>query len=252
MSDVTYPHAPARDSTVRDDTTYVSAMLKRTNWGAVIAGAVTAISLQLLFSVLGIALGATTGDVTSAVDGTNPDRISIAAGLWWLITGTISLYIGGCVVGRFSGMVRSPDVLLHAFVMWAVTAIFGFAVVSSGTGMALDKAVDSYMATTNPNYGRPGGFPMTADGHRAGDSDRVIRTADTSMQRDNQAATGNTTNNVGDTNLDKDDVDEARRVVRNASWWTLIALLVGIGVSLGGAWSTAPHRIVVRPTTAHD
>ncbi len=41
-------------------------------------------------------------------------------------------------------------------------------------------------------------------------------------------------------------------MVRNASWWTLVALLLGIGVSLGGAWSTAPHRIVVRPTTAHD
>ncbi len=251
MSDVAYPHAPARDTTVRDDTTYVSAMLKRTNWGAVIAGAVTAISLQLLFSVLGIALGATTGDVTSAVEGTNPERISIAAGLWWLITGTISLYIGGCVVGRFSGMVRSPDVLLHAFVMWAVTAIFGFAVVSSGTGMALDKAVDSYMAT-NANYGRPGGFPMTLDGQRAGDTDRVIRTADTGVQGDSQARTGSPTNNAANTNVDSQDVEEARRMVRNASWWTLVALLVGIGVSLGGAWSTAPHRIVVRPTTAHD
>ena len=227
-------------------------MLKRTNWGAVIAGAVTAISLQLLFSVLGIALGATTGDVTNAGDGTTREGISIAAGLWWLITGTISLYIGGCVVGRFSGMVRSPDVLLHAFVMWAVTAIFGFAVVSSGAGMALDKAVDSYMATTNSHYGRPGGFPMTADGQRAGDPDRVIRTADTGVQGDNQAGSGNTGNNAANTNLNNEDIEEARRVVRNASWWTLIALLVGIGVSLGGAWSTAPHRIVVRPTTAHD
>jgi hypothetical protein len=244
MSDVAYPHSPARDNTIRDDTTYVSAMLKRTNWGAVIAGAVTAISLQLLFSVLGIALGTTTGDVTNAGDGTAHEGISVMAGLWWFITGTISLYIGGCVVGRFSGMVRSPDVLLHAFVMWAVTAIFGFAVVSSGAGMALDKAVDSYLVTQG-NYSRPGSFPMTADGQRTGDKDRVIRTSDTSMQGENQMA-----NNGA--NAPKQDIEEARRVVRNASWWTLIALLAGIGVSLGGAWSTAPHRIVVRPTTAHD
>lgn len=250
MSDVHYPHSPVRETAVRDDTTYVSAMLKRTNWGAVIAGAVTAISLQLVFSVLGIALGATTGDVTTGRSDATVAGISLAAGLWWLITGSISLFIGGCVVGRFSGMVRSPDVLLHAFVMWAVTAIFGFAVVSSGTGMALDKAVDAYMAT-NSSYGRPGGFPMTADGRRLGEADRVIRTSDTSMQTGDPERAEIAPNTDLD-NLENQDVEEARRVVRNASWWTLVALMVGIGVSLGGAWSTAPHRIVVRPTTAHD
>jgi len=223
-------------------------MLKRTNWGAVIAGAVTAISLQLLFSILGIAIGSTASDTTA--NSSTPQAISLAAGLWWLITGSISLFIGGCVVGRFSGMVRSPDTLLHAFVMWAVTAIFGFAVVSSGAGMALNDAVDAY-TTQNLSRFQVGRFPMTANGRHSGEADRVIRTSDTSMQGGDQTATGSPADTTGNT-VDKQDLEEARRVVRNASWWTLIALLVGIGVSLGGAWSTAPHRIVVRPTTAHD
>lgn len=243
MPDVAYSPATTRDA--RDDTTYVSAMLKRTSWGAVFAGAVAAISLQLLFSVLGIAIGATAGDVGSVGYGATPRGISIAAGLWWLITGSIALYIGGCVVGRFAGMVRSPDILLHAFVLWAVTAIFGFAVVSSGAGAALNNAVDAY-TLQNLNQGQFGAFPMTADGQRGGD--RVIRTSDTAVPSGStNTGTANTT-----TNLDQQDLEDARRVVRNASWWTLVALLIGIGVSLGGAWSTAPHRIVVRPTTAHD
>lgn len=238
MSDVTYAHSPGHSSPTMDDTTYLSGILKRTSWGAVIAGAVTAISLQLLFSVLGIALGTTTGDMTATFSST-PDKIGIVGGLWWLGTGTISLFIGGCVVGRFSGMVRSPDVLLHALVMWSVTAIFGFFVLS-GVGVGLGDAFASQMAGTNRSP--LGQFAMSAQQRTHGDGSRVILTTD-SASPDDQVPT---------TTLDQEDAEAARRIVRNAAWWTMVALLVGIGVSLGGAWSTAPHRIVVRPASAQD
>src|SRR5262245_50395024 len=100
-----------------NDLTVMAAVLKRTSWGAVIAGAVTAISVQMILTVLGIALGVTTNEVVNGVVRT-PENLKTAAGVWWLVSGAVSLFTGGCVVGRFAGITKSPDVLLHGFTMW--------------------------------------------------------------------------------------------------------------------------------------
>ena len=143
MADVAY----TTTGTVRresDEPTFLGAVLKRTSWGAVIAGAVVAIGVQMVLTVLGIAIGVS---ATDAHDYNSRVAANTATGsaIWWLITGTIALLIGGCVVGRFGGMTRSPDVLLHGLTMWAVTALFGFLVVSGGAGML-------YGSTMNTSY----------------------------------------------------------------------------------------------------
>jgi hypothetical protein len=223
MADIV--HGPARYRDERhdeNDLTILAAVLKRTSWGAVIAGAVTAISVQMILTVLGIALGVTTHDV---VNGTVPtqDGVKTAAGVWWLVSGAASLFIGGCVVGRFAGMTRSPDVLLHGFTMWAVTALFGFMVVSAGAGALYGSSMDAtYNASRTMRDGTVQGMP-----------DRPVSvTGESVAERPAQRPVT---------------PDEAQRYVRAASWWTLGGLLLGIGVSLGGSWLTAPKRIIVRP-----
>ena len=118
------------------------AILRRTSWGAVIAGAVAAISTQMILTLLGIAVGATTSDVAVGSDRIQ-HGITTAAAAWWLASGTLAILVGGCVVGRLTGMVRSTDVLLHGFTMWAVTALFGFLVVSTGAGALYGTSLDA-------------------------------------------------------------------------------------------------------------
>jgi signal transduction histidine kinase len=72
--------------------------LARITWSSVIAGAVAAIAAQVLFATLGLAIGL-------SVPGT-AEGIGIFAGIWWLVTGLISLFIGGWVAGRFAGVVN--------------------------------------------------------------------------------------------------------------------------------------------------
>lgn len=55
-------YADTRKSDTRSDVTVLGAILKRTTWGAVIAGAVVAISCQMLLTVLGITLLAEVAD----------------------------------------------------------------------------------------------------------------------------------------------------------------------------------------------
>lgn len=238
MADMAYPAGVSgRDYERRDDdVTILGAVLRRTSWGAVIAGAVVAISLQMIMTVLGIAIGVTADNVISGADRVR-DGMGFGASAWWLITGTLSLYIGGCVVGRFAGMARSPDVLLHGLTMWAVTALFGFFVVTAGAGALYGTSMhDAYVGAQAAQDGD------TADGaFGAGGARRDTGT----NGQDRTADQGGSTVVNADGRVVTD--DEARRYVQAASWWTLVGLAAGIAASVGGSWSAAPTRIEVRP-----
>lgn len=223
MADITHdPAGPRREH--HEVVTVLGALLRRTSWGAVIAGAVASISVQMILTVLGIAVGITTNDVVLGRERI-PQGLQVGAAVWWLATGTASLFIGGCVVGRFTGMTRSPDVPLHGFTMWAVTALFGFLVVTAGAGALYGTSMDAtYVGSRAVYEGQAEGEIVVRTGVGATDSNsdghRVVVTQ-----------------------------DEAQRFVRSASWWTLLGLTLGIAASLSGCWLTAPDRIVLRPAS---
>lgn len=218
MADTT-TYRPVAERTIQsEETTYLPSLLKRTSWGAMVAGAVVAISAQMLLTVLGIALGATVTDLNGGGD---PEKAGMAAAVWWIVTGTLSLFLGGCVVGRFGGMVRSPDVLLHGLTMWGVTALFGFLAVTTGAGALYGSSMN---AVYSPDADHPAPSWLNRTGERA--------------------ATPGTEAAQGEEDVSP---EEARRYTAQASWWTLGGLLLGIGASLAGSWLCAPNRIVLRP-----
>lgn len=107
----------------------------RVSWGPIMMGAVTAIGLQFIFTILGIAFGVTAADTAGAADPATIRTVGVVAGLWWLITGSVALAAGGFVFGRLSGLGLALPLKLEAIVMWGVVALFGFMVIWSGAGM---------------------------------------------------------------------------------------------------------------------
>lgn len=225
MADVAYP---GRSTYHDEDTTYLGAILKRTSWGAILAGCVAAIGTQMLLTNLGIAIGVTTRDVVADPDERVRTGMTIAAAAWWLATGTLSLLLGGFVVGRFTGMVRSRDVLLHGFTMWATTALFGFIVVASGAGALYGTGMSNTYAGTQAYAYSNGNGEITA--------------VDRAEQPGAAGATGD--------HLTPAEEERITEYVRTASWWSLFGLMLGIGASLLGSWMGAPERIVVKPVNA--
>lgn len=182
-------------------------------WGAIMMGAVTAIGLQFIFTALGIALGAT---LTDAADATNPDAgvVSTTAFIWWLVTGTISLFAGGAVLGRWLGVAHKATVVLAAATMWSVVALFGFYVVWSGAGMTMSAAGPFAIATQE--YAQIG----QRSGMNAGFGDTAVNAA----------------NGEG---LDQDSArlyaERAQDALQTASWWSLIGLILGVIAAWSGA-----------------
>jgi ElaB/YqjD/DUF883 family membrane-anchored ribosome-binding protein len=110
--------------------------IRRISWGAVLAGAAVALSMQLLLSLLGIGIGLATVD--PAV-GDTPDAATfgIASAIFYAIVTLLSLFAGGWVAGRLAGMPVRTDGLLHGLVTWSVAMLLLLYVVTTSVGALL-------------------------------------------------------------------------------------------------------------------
>ncbi len=115
-----------------DDTAIVRAG-RRVSWGAIFAGVVIAVAVQLLLGILGTGIGLSMVD---PVEGTTPGAagFGIAAGIYWLLTTVIALGAGGYASARLSGVTEKFDALSHGLVVWGVTLILTLYLLTSAVG----------------------------------------------------------------------------------------------------------------------
>lgn len=116
-----------------------AAAIRRVAWGAIFAGAVVAIVVQLGLSLMGLGLGF--GAFDPATDGDTLSGLGIGAGIWLLVSTIVALFTGGYVAGRMAGLPRRPDGLLHGIVSWAVVTLLTFYLMTSAVGTLLSSAV---------------------------------------------------------------------------------------------------------------
>jgi len=96
------------------------SLRSRVSWGAVIAGAVVALTIGLMLNALGAGIGATTVDATARAT-PSASSFGIGAALWLLISNLIGLAVGGYVAARLSGTSDNTDGTLHGLAVWGTT-----------------------------------------------------------------------------------------------------------------------------------
>lgn len=89
----------------------------RIKWWAVLAGLVVGIALQMVLTLLGLAIGAWSIDLKEAQPA---GGIPLGTGLWTGISMLISAFVGGYVTSRLSGAYLRSDGMYHGAVVWGV------------------------------------------------------------------------------------------------------------------------------------
>ena len=114
-----------------DDVRYAKTPT-RVSWGAIFAGVVLAIAVQLVLGILGTGIGLSLVD---PVEGTTPGAagFGIGAGIYWVITTVIALGAGGYAAARVAGVHDRFDGLVHGLVASAA---------GTGIGAAAPKVAD--------------------------------------------------------------------------------------------------------------
>ncbi len=112
---------PYTDTDIR-----VTPVTTRLSWGAIFAGLLVATALQLVFAVLGAAVGLAAWDTDSG------SVLGMGAAIWAAVTMLVALYIGGGTTGRLAGVLTRKDGMLHGILVWATSLLFAVLMISSG------------------------------------------------------------------------------------------------------------------------
>jgi hypothetical protein len=108
------PVTPAEDAR--------TLMINRVGWGAILAGVALALVTQLILSMIGAGIGLATLDPGTG-DNPSASGFSIAAAVWWSVSGIIAAFIGGFAAGRLAGVPKESTAGWHGIASWAVTTL---------------------------------------------------------------------------------------------------------------------------------
>jgi hypothetical protein len=107
-------------STASDDAHTI--LLNKVSWGAIFAGVVVALVTQVLLTMLGAGIGIATLDPGTG-DNPAPSSFSIAAGIWYTLSGIVAAFVGGYVAARMSGKTLPTTGAFHGLTTWALTTL---------------------------------------------------------------------------------------------------------------------------------
>lgn len=123
-----------------------SVIRKKISWGSIIGGVVTALTVSMLLSILGTALG------LSIINPTSDDIINGAdttIAIWSMISIIVSLAAGAFIAGHLAAV----DGLIHGFLVWA-TSLLVAAIIGSllaGSAVKATGNIISTIASTSGN-----------------------------------------------------------------------------------------------------
>jgi hypothetical protein len=121
----------------------------RISWGAILGGAVLALSLYFLLTLLGAAMG------LSISGSVNAQSMKVGAAIYAVIVTAICLYIGGCYASRLTVGENGIEGATYGVLVWAVvfgSLMFLMAVgVRSGFNAMVGIATAHQIVAVDPN-----------------------------------------------------------------------------------------------------
>jgi hypothetical protein len=164
-----YPDTPR--SRGSDDAPHMSAvtptedartiLLNKVSWGAVFAGVVVALVVQLILNLFGIGIGAATLD-PGTDDNPSARSFSMVAAIWWTVSGIVASFAGGYAAGRLAGRPQESTAAWHGLIAWALTTLVIFYLLTSAVGSIVGGAFSTFTSAAGNVASTAGGAVQTA------------------------------------------------------------------------------------------
>jgi hypothetical protein len=177
----------------------------RVSWGAIFAGTFVALTVYVLLSVLGLALGLSVAPQASG------DALASSAGIWAIVTGLLALFSGGCVTTRCTAGETRTEAVIYGVILWGVMLVLTLWI----TGSILRTGFTAALGTAN--------VAARAAGERP-DWDRISREANLSQQQ------------VDELRAALPSTNEVRTIASETAWWSLAGLALSLLASVAGAF----------------
>ncbi len=191
----------------------------RVSWGAIFAGFVVAFATLTLLLLLGGAVGLTMFDVN---DPGSAEGWGWGAGIWYIVSVIIALFVGGLVAGRLAGVPRSIDSMLHGVATWGLIIVASLLL----TGTAMGQL-----------FGAATGMAQTREGEQQ--MQQIEQTAQQTDQQDVQEM------------LQSPETQRTADRAAGVAWAAFIAMLLGALAAMSGGYLGTPEDVSSLTETHH-
>jgi hypothetical protein len=199
----------------------------RVSWGAIFAGAMVALALYFLLTLLGGAIG------LSVSGRVRPQTLGTGAAVWAILATVVSLFVGGYVTSQCSVGENRFEAVLYGVILWGV--LFGMLLWLMASGVragfnamvgmahATQAAVGDVSSRGWEEAARSAGVPQDQiDEWRKKLPDAAGQARRAAEDQDNQQAVADATTRV--------------------TWWAFAGTLVSMLASVAGAYVGAGPR----------
>jgi hypothetical protein len=208
------------------------ARLSPISWAAIFASLAVGISVMLLLTLAGVAVGVSVVDPGAD----SPRAITMGAAAWQTVSMLVAAIVGGYVAARLSGLRRTGDGVLHGAVSWGATTLLYAALATTALG-TLTAGMFGLLAPAAERAS-----PAVA----GGDRDQAQRTLESMGMTPDQARTimerlATPAAATGPAN--RQQVEEAADTVGTATGWLSATVLLSLVLSMmGGAMGARGTR----------
>lgn len=106
--------------------------IKKVSWSAVFAGLVVAVAVHVALNVLGLGIGL--GAIDPMASNQPLEGLGIGTLIWYVLSMLISLFLGGWVSSRLSGIATTDSSVLHGVLTWGLFTVVSLYIVTTAIG----------------------------------------------------------------------------------------------------------------------
>lgn len=215
------------------DATNVVTPTDRVRWASVLAGIFTTLASLIVFTVLGIAIGA------AAFDPNQPNNFGLGTGIYSIITGILSFLFGGFVAARSAAVAGRNNGVLNGAMVWIVTTVLVINMLGAGLGALIGATTSAAADAAATVAGEVAG--QAADAAVSGAGTTGVGTTADAVGDQAAAAANQIQNQVA--NVPDAQLEQAADSVSQGAWMALLAMGLTAGAAiLGGVMGARPRR----------
>ena len=227
----------------------------RVSWGAIAAGAMVALSIYIILSMVGVALGIEVA--VRRADAT----LGAGAAIYSIVTLLLAMFFGGWATSRLAVGESKVEAVLYGLILWGVLFLGMIWLLSAGIragfGGMVGAASGAYTVAADADASAPptgvadalrkrydselGGDQFVEDLKKAGLSDEQAKKAQAEAKsrldrlRDDPTSLKDQAKEIAAKPEVREAAGRAAEGARQATWWTVIGMLVSMATIIFGS-----------------
>jgi len=204
----------------------------RVSWASIIAGAMVALSIYVLLTLLGVALG-----IEAAVRGADTN-LGAGTAIYSIVTLLLAMFFGGWATSRLAVGESKLEAVLYGVILWGVLFMGLVWLLSNGMragfGGMVGLASGAYSTTEE---GRIDVDRMAGDLKRAGADEATVDKYRSYLEkvRDDPGSASEVTREASKDPEIRSAAARAAEGARQATWWTLAGVVISMATVIFGS-----------------